>query len=365
MIYERVSCGILHKEVWYCDAVVNIFIEKYSFTEPIMRIAVIGSGSWGTALAHILSKASHEISLWTRNEEVANEINTSHSNSRYLKGFTLDEHIFASTKPEEVLGNAEILLLTTPVQYSRDILRKLAPCIPENAIPICLSKGIEVETLKSMREVVAEELPAQAPRYAVLSGPSFAEEVAAGKPAAVVIASENANLGASLQSILSVGFFRIYLSSDVRGVELGGAVKNVIALAAGLCDGRGYGDNARAALVTRGLAEMSRLGVALGGQALTFMGLSGMGDLVLTCTGALSRNRRMGLMLAQGIPFEEALSSIGHVVEGVKTTEAVCQLGKKYGVELPIAETMLAVMQGKVQAQTAVDILMKRSLKEE
>lgn len=330
-----------------------------------MRLAVVGGGSWGTALAHLAACAGHNVIVLVRKKEQAQEINKQHTNERSLPQISLNPRLAATINAEEALNNVDVCLLAIPVQQIRGVLRVLVPFVPTAAIPVSASKGMELGTLKRVQEIVSEEWPKTAQNYAALSGPSFAQEVALGKPAAVVIASENALIASKLQSFFSTGMFRVYTSVDVVGVECCGAMKNVMAIAAGFCDGMNFGLNARAALITRGLAEMSRLGIALGGEAKTFMGLSGMGDLVLTCTGDLSRNRRVGLMLGQGKSVQTAVSSLQHVAEGVTTAEAVCSLAEKKGIELPICETMLSVMRDGMPIDEAVQALMNRELKQE
>ena len=330
-----------------------------------MRITVLGAGSWGTALAHLAAGKGLDALLLARDTEtaLAEAINTQHENPCYLPGLALSPALRATTDPAALTG-ADIVLLAIPCQYLREILAPLAPLLPDTGIFVCASKGIELGTLKRMSEVVAEALPGKKPRYAILSGPSFAREVVQGKPTAVVLGCADAALGEELRAVFSTSAFRVYSSTDVVGVELGGAIKNVMAIAAGLCDGLKLGDNARAALITRGLAEMSRLGEAMGARAPTFMGLSGMGDLVLTCTGDLSRNRQVGLRLAAGETIDAIAVSMHMVAEGVKTTEAVCELAEKLGIELPLASAVRQVLSGTAPLD-ALRILMSRSLREE
>ncbi len=330
-----------------------------------MRMTVFGGGSWGTALAHHMASQGHAVAMLVREEQVADEINRRHSNSLYLPGLSLAPSITASTRPEQALLDADVCLLAVPCQYMRESLRQVASCLPAHTIPICASKGIEVSSLQRMSEVVAQELPDQERRYAVLSGPTFAKEVTQGKPAAVVLACGDAVLGEKLRAYFSDPRLRVYSSTDVTGVETGGAVKNIIAIAAGLSDGLGLGHNARAALITRGLAEMSRLGVALGGRASTFMGLSGMGDLVLTCAGDLSRNRQVGLRLAAGETMAQITQSMIQVAEGVPTTEAVCRLSQRLGIELPIAAAVRSIIHEGAAPKDLVRELMTRALREE
>ncbi len=336
-----------------------------------MRVAVLGSGSWGTALANLLSvngaslpsEKAFSVSLWGRDRELAEQINSRRENPRYLPGLQLHPNLKATSDPAEALHNAVFCVLAVPCQSMRENLRALAPFFPDKIPLVCASKGIETATLKTMSGVVAEELPKA--RYAILSGPSFAAEVTAGLPCAVVIGCGQKKLGQKLRVAFSSEVFRAYSSEDVLGVELGGALKNVVAIAAGLADGLKLGSNARAALITRGLAEMSRLGAAMGAKSQTFMGLSGLGDLVLTCTGDLSRNRRVGLRLAEGLSVGAIVQDLHMVAEGVKTAEAVVKISRQTGVDMPVAETVYAVLQQKISLKKAVKQLMTRSLKEE
>ena len=295
-------------------------------------IAVLGGGSWGTALAHLLAHAGHDVTLLLRDAAQAAHINAHHENPRYLRGVPLHPGIRAVAGsmggPEQAaaLEGVGILVLSVPCQALRAALRGLAGAVPPDCVLVNTAKGIEVSELVTAESMVRDELPGHLSRYAVLSGPSFALEVASCKPTAVVLGCRDERLGARLREVFSAPWFRAYSSSDVPGVELGGAIKNVIAIAAGLSDGLGFGLNARAALVTRGLAETSRLGVALGARASTFMGLSGLGDLMLTCSGDLSRNRQVGLRLGAGETLNAIAASMNMVAEGVKTTQAVYRL---------------------------------------
>ena len=331
-----------------------------------MRITVFGAGSWGTALAHLAANKGLKTLLLARDTEsdLTIDINTRHENSRYLPGVPLSPALQATTDPAVALPEADIVLLAIPCQYLRASLAPLIPLLPDNGIFVCASKGLELGTQKRMSEVVAESLPGRDTHYAILSGPSFAKEVALGCPTAVALGCADAALGEKLRAVFSTPAFRVYSSTDVAGVELGGAIKNVMAIAAGLCDGLGLGHNARAALITRGLAEMSRLGEAMGARAATFMGLSGMGDLVLTCTGDLSRNRQVGLRLAAGENIADIAASMHMVAEGVKTTEAVCVLARRLKVEMPLGFAVLQVLNGTPPLD-ALRALMSRELREE
>ena len=330
-----------------------------------MRITVIGGGSWGTALANLLAHKGLFVSILVRRKEAAEEITQRHENSRYLPGFALSPALWASCDPKEALQDADICLLAVPCQEMRATLNRLAPFVPAGAVPVCASKGVEINGLHSMHEVVEATLPAQSRSYAILSGPSFAKEVMENKPTAVALGCADPASAEMLREALSTPLFRVYSSTDVIGVELGGAVKNVMAIAAGLCDGLGLGNNARAALITRGLAEMSRLGKAMGAKEGTFMGLSGLGDLVLTCTGDLSRNRQVGLRLADGESMEHIAGTMHMVAEGVKTTEAICALGKRHGIDLPLSEAVYKVVHNGAAPKAMVRELMARALREE
>lgn len=331
-------------------------------------MAVLGGGSWGTALAHLLAHAGHRVTLLVRDAEQAAHINTKHENPRYLRGVALHPGIRAAAdgpEREAALAGAEALVLSVPCQALRAALRGLAGIVPPDCVLINTAKGIEVSELVTVESMVRDEMPSHLRRYAVLSGPSFALEVAACKPTAVVLGCRDERLGARLREVFATPWFRAYSSTDVSGVELGGAIKNVIAIAAGLSDGLGFGLNARAALVTRGLAETSRLGVALGARAATFMGLSGLGDLMLTCSGDLSRNRQVGLRLGAGERLEQITATMHMVAEGVKTTEAVYRLARQLGVDMPVTDAMYKVLQRHFPPREAVQALMGRQLKEE
>ena len=330
-----------------------------------MKIAVIGAGSWGTTLANLLAQAGNQVHLWVREAELLNEIKTKGENTWFLPGIALCPSLKTDSDLEKVLHKASCFLLAVPCQYLRSVLEQAQSLFPRNPVLVCASKGIELSSLKPMSQVVKDTLSSLEPRYAILSGPSFAREVSQGLPTAVSLGCADKNLGQELQAILSTKTFRVYTNPDVQGVELGGAIKNIMAIASGISDGLNFGHDARAALITRGLAEMSRLGVSLGAQAKTFMGLSGMGDLVLTCTGDLSRNRRVGLELGQGQNLEQIVSQMKMVAEGVKTTEAVHNLSKDLQVELPITEQVYRMLYSGKDPLQAVTELMCRELKEE
>lgn len=330
-----------------------------------MKIAVLGGGAWGTALAHMLAKNGVETTLWARNEAVVNSIREARENSLYLPNVTLSESLRAESDPAAALSGADYYLVAIPSQHIRDALHEFRDILPDEPVIICASKGIELESLKPMSKVVAEALEGKRPRYAMLSGPSFADEVVRDLPTTVSLGCDDHELGRELQEVLSTPSFRVYFTPDVRGVELGGAVKNVIAIGAGMADGLGFGHDARAAIITRGLAEISRLGMAMGGQQRTFMGLSGMGDLVLTCTGDLSRNRQVGLKLGQGLKLDEIVSEMNAVAEGVKTTKALHELAKKLDVVLPITEQVYTILYEDKDPTEAVRDLLNRDLTDE
>lgn len=329
-------------------------------------IGVIGAGSWGTTLADLLAKKRHRVTLWAYEKELVEEMQTRRENSIYLPGIRLADNLNITGSLEETVNGKDLLLFVVPTQVLRRVLVAAAAHIPNGAIIVSASKGIEVETLKLVSQLYEESLPeALYRRFAVLSGPSFAREVAMEMPTAVVAAASDPLIAKGVQDIFNCSFFRVYTNSDVVGVELGGAVKNVIAIAAGIADGLGFGCNTRAALITRGLAEISRLGQSLGARSETFSGLAGMGDLVLTCTGDLSRNRSVGIQLGQGRTLADILSEMRMVAEGVKTTESTCLLAWKLGIEMPIAFKVNEILYNDRPARDAVIELMSRDLKAE
>jgi glycerol-3-phosphate dehydrogenase (NAD(P)+) len=330
------------------------------------KIAVIGAGAWGTALAAHAARLDHEVRMWAREPEVVADINERHDNRLFLEGVALPPSIRASGDPAEVLAGADIVILVPPSAFLRSVATAIGPHVPDRARVAIATKGIENETLLLMLDVVAQTIPRlDRNALAVLSGPSFAREVASGLPTDVVVASRDEASAADLQAALHSPMFRVYTSRDPVGVEVGGALKNVLAIAAGACDGLGLGTNARAALVTRGLSEMARLGVALGGDPLTFMGLSGVGDLILTTTGALSRNRALGLKVAEGTDPSTYLASQRTVAEGYLTAKAAYQLAKKHGVEIPITEQVYHVLHEGRPLLDAMKQLVTRSHKDE
>ncbi len=332
-----------------------------------MTVTVYGGGSWGTALAHALACGGHGTRLLVRDATVAEAVNERHENPRYLPGLRLHADVLAVTDPS-VLAESDVWVLAVPCQSQRAALEDVRRLLRPSTVVVNASKGIELNSLKPMSEVAAEGLGRPGHferRYAVLSGPSFAREVVECKPTAVVLGCADETLGASLRELFATTWFRSYSSTDVRGVELGGAVKNVIAIAAGVSDGLEFGHNARAALITRGLAEITRLGMALGARPSTFMGLSGLGDLMLTCAGDLSRNRQVGLGLGRGESLVSVIKAMRTVAEGVKTSAAVYRLAQSLGVDMPITAAMNAVLDGSLSPVEAVRGLMSRALKEE
>lgn len=338
--------------------------------QDVLRVAVAGGGSWGTALAHLLAVRGHEVTLILRDVTVAHAINTRHENPRYLAGHALHPALRASTEPAELAGR-HVWVLAVPCQQLRAYLALVRPWLGTSTVLVNAAKGLEMSSHDTMEQVVRSALnlgdkeSEQHNSYAILSGPSFAAEVMECQPTAVVLGCACDVLGARLRQVFSTQWFRCYSSTDVRGVELGGAMKNVMAIAAGMCEGLGFGHNARAALITRGLAEMSRLGTALGAQGRTFMGLSGLGDLTLTCTGDLSRNRQVGLRLGRGEALEHITHSLGMVAEGVKTAEALHGLAHVHKVSAPITAAVCGIVRGNMAVREAVTLLMTRELREE
>ena len=330
------------------------------------RIAVIGAGSWGTALGIIAGRAGHQVRLWSRNVEVVGEINQEHINSKYLAPHVIPESVRATCDMSEALQGAELVLMVSPSHVTRDVVARMLPCLEPQMIFVSATKGIEVETGKRVSQVLRDVLGEHfEPRFVCLSGPSFADEVAAGQPTAVVAASSSIRYSRLVQAELSFQNLRIYTNTDVVGTELGGSVKNVMAVAAGMVAGLGLGTNSVAALITRGLAEIARLALAEGARMETLMGLAGMGDLVLTCTGALSRNRYVGQELGKGRRLQEILGGMKEVAEGVKTTLAVKRLAQRLGVEMPITNEVNAVLYEDKSARDAAEELMTRPLRGE
>lgn len=326
--------------------------------------AVIGAGSWGTTLANLLAGNGHEVRLWARDPVLAEDMLRQRQNARYLPGFPLHAGVTPTASLEEALTGADIVVSALPSHGVREVMQHAAPHVERRALVISASKGIERGSLDRMSQVLDAVLGLPA-RAAVLSGPSFAVEVSRGIPTAVTVAASDPSAAQRLRAAFANSRFRVYTSTDIVGVELGGAVKNIVAIATGIADGLDYGHNARAALITRGLAEISRLGMALGGERLTFMGLAGLGDLVLTCTGDLSRNRTVGLRLGRGESLEEILTDMQMVAEGIVTARSVRDLASRVEVEMPIAEQVHEMLYHAKSPRVVVEELMTRELKPE
>ena len=332
------------------------------------RIAILGGGSWGTGLAVVLanSRRKHQIRLWVREPDLAESIDAGRENKKYLPGITIPSCVRASPDLEEILSEAEVVVCVVPSAHTRSVLAQALPSIPRDAAIVSASKGLEPATHLRMSQVITQVLNMRfVPRVAVLSGPSFALEAAAGQPTAVVLASEDAALASFLQEEFSGPTFRLYTNSDLLGVELSGAMKNVMAIAAGACQGLGLGSNSLAALITRGLAEMTRLAVAAGGKPETLSGLAGMGDLILTCYGSLSRNRHVGFELGQGRSLQEILTGMTMVAEGVGTTAALLALARENRIELPITPQVHSILHLGNPPREAIRAIMERPLRRE
>ena len=333
-------------------------------TRSSERVAVLGSGGWGTALAVHLGRLGKDVRLWARDAALVREMAAQRVNQPYLPGVELPAGVQPTASLETALDHALYVVAAIPSHGTREVMRTAAPLVPTGATIVSAAKGLEVGTLRRMSEVIEEEI-GMTRRVTVLSGPSFAAEVARSAPTAVLVAGRCADAVAAVQQEFRSGYFRLYASSDVTGVEIGAALKNVIAIAAGVVESIGLGHNAQAALITRGLAEISRLAFALGGRRDTLAGLSGLGDLVLTCTGALSRNRRLGLELGTGRRLDDVLDGMKMVAEGVRTTGAALELGAHHEVELPIAAQMADVLAGRKAPRAAVEELMLRRQRSE
>jgi glycerol-3-phosphate dehydrogenase (NAD(P)+) len=325
----------------------------------------MGAGSWGTTFAQVLVDAGGDVVLWSRRPHLAQAIRDTRRNPDYLPGITLPASLLATADPERALAGAEIIVLAVPSQSLRANLAAWSGLFPPGALVVSLIKGIELDTCERMSEVIAQVTDWPADRVAVVSGPNLAREIAQRQFAATVVACTDEQAAQTLQRACHTGYFRPYTNPDVTGCELGGAVKNVIALAVGIAVGMGLGDNTRATLITRGLAEMTRLGVALGASSFTFAGLAGMGDLVATCTSALSRNRTFGEMLGRGMPLAEVVASTTQVAEGVKSSRSVLQLAAKHAVEMPITEVVAGVVHEGLDVGQAALLLASRSAKPE
>jgi glycerol-3-phosphate dehydrogenase (NAD(P)+) len=330
------------------------------------KVAIVGSGAWGTALGAHAARLHHDVCLWALEPSVVADVNERHANALFLPSVALPASIRATHDPAEAVQGASLVVLVPPSTHLRAVASLVAPHVGPSAIVVVATKGIEEGTLQLMTEVLAEVLPQVSPdRLACLSGPSFAAEVARGLPTDVAVASHRMIAARAVQGLLHAPMLRVYTSADPIGVQVGGAVKNVIAVAAGACDGLELGTNARAALVARGLAEMTRLGIALGGNPLTFLGMAGVGDLVLTCTGALSRNRALGMKLAEGVDPQAYLASVRSVAEGFSTAAATHGLARKLGVEMPITEQVYSVLHEGRPLLDAWKLLVNRAHKTE
>ena len=327
-------------------------------------VTVLGAGSWGTALAMLLARNGFEIRLWDRDQEHIQALLTQHSNEHYLPGIALPDGLTPVSDLNTALEQCDYVLVAVPSAGFRGMLQKIKACIGPDFRLIWATKGLEPGSGTFLHQIVDDELPGH-PASAVLSGPSFAGEVARGLPTAVTVASRDPQFAEAAARLFHAPNFRAYTSNDVVGVELGGSIKNVLAIAAGISDGLGYGANARAALITRGLSEIMRLGEKLGGKRETFMGLSGVGDLILTCTDNQSRNRRLGLALGKGIPRDRAVEEIGQAVEGLHTARELSELAQKLGVSVPIVDHVKQVLFDGMQASFAVEALLSREQKAE
>lgn len=326
-----------------------------------VKVAVIGAGSWGTALALVLADNGHDVRLWSHRQEQADEINQHHTNHKYLPDIHLPEQIRAFSSLEDALDGVSTIILAVPTKAMRDVVPNVSKALKEPVVAVHVSKGIEPDSFMRISEVIEAVMPEELRKaVVVLSGPSHAEEVSRRQPTTVTVSSKDLDAAESVQDLFINQHFRVYTNPDIIGVEIGGALKNIIALAAGITDGLGYGDNAKAALMTRGLAEIARLGTHLGASPLTFAGLAGIGDLIVTCTSVHSRNWRAGNMIGKGMKLEEVLGQMGMVVEGVRTTKAVYHMAQKLGVKMPITSILYDVLFNGTSPQQAVEELMGR-----
>lgn len=324
------------------------------------RIGVVGTTGWGTALGILAARAGNEAVLWSRSEADAGELQAARENVRLLPWTTFPANLSVTADVGAALGDAEIIIVSVPSVTMRQNLRLISAKSAAGAVVVCATKGIEVTSGKRMTELIVEEMAIDSSRVGVISGPNFAVEIAAGKAASATVAFSGDAAAEKVQEALNTQLFRLYTSSDVTGVELGGALKNMVAIGAGFIDGFGLGANAKAAFVTRGLHEITRLGVSLGARPETFAGLSGMGDLIATCYSNLSRNYRLGLSLAEGVPLKDALARLGRTAEGVPTTEAALRLAQRHGVEMPIALATQGVLSGSLKPEEAGAVLLAR-----
>lgn len=327
------------------------------------KISVIGSGGWGIALTILLHKNGHDLTIWSFDKKEAEELKKTRQNKTKLPNILLPEDVKVTDDLREAVDDKDILILAVPSKAIRSVSKSLKNIIKDNQIIVNVAKGLEEDTLETMTDIIEEELKDKNPKVAVLSGPSHAEEVGRGIPTTCVVSAHNKELTLYLQNIFMNPSFRVYTSPDMLGVEIGGALKNVIALAAGIADGLNYGDNTKAALITRGIKEISSLGVAMGGEQSTFYGLTGLGDLIVTCASMHSRNRRAGILLGQGKTLDEAIKEVNMVVEGVYSAKSALMAAKKYNVEIPIIEQVNAVLFENKNAAEAVNELMIRDKK--
>ena len=323
------------------------------------KICVLGAGSWGTALALVVAKKGYNVSMWTLSEGQCKKVNNTRENTDYLPGVSIPQNIQITTDLEESIKDSSVIVLAVPSQAIRGICKQIKPFVNKNQILVDVAKGLEKGTGLRLSQVCETELPEC--EYVVLSGPSHAEEVSRDIPTTVVVASKDLTTAEKIQDIFMSPKFRVYTNPDVVGVELGGALKNIIAFGAGICDGLGYGDNAKAALMTRGIREISRLGVAMGAETSTFSGLSGIGDLIVTCTSMHSRNRRAGILIGQGKSLEETLKEVKMVVEGITATEVAHEVAKKLNIEMPITNAIYSVLHDGANPDEVVDELMMRN----
>lgn len=326
------------------------------------KIAFVGGGSFGTSLGILLANKGNKVTIYDLKEDVVTDININRKNDKYIKDLNIPENVYATLNMEEALKDSDYVVLSVPSHVIRSVSRDISKYIGKDVPVICIAKGIEDGSYKRLSEVIEEEIKNP---VVILSGPSHAEEVAFSIPTSVVTTSKEMKYAEEVQDLFMTSVFRVYTNEDIIGVEIGGAVKNIIALAAGVCDGIGFGDNTKAALMTRGMVEIARMGIALGGNAETFYGLTGMGDLIVTCTSMHSRNRRAGILIGKGKSLDETLEEVGMVVEGVKACKAFYHLKEKVGVEMPITDALYNVLFGDLNALEAVNLLMERDKKTE
>lgn len=323
-----------------------------------VRVGVIGAGSWGIALAKLLDGNGHQVTVWSIIKEEIEMLQKEHEHKDKLPGVKLSENMVFTNDLEEAMKDKDILVLAVPSPFTRSTAHSMAPYLKDDQIIVNVAKGIEEHTMLTLSQIIEEELPAA--QVAVLSGPSHAEEVGRGIPTTIVVGAKKKETAEYLQNIFMNNVFRVYISPDVLGIELGAALKNVVALSAGIADGLGYGDNTKAALITRGITEIARLGTAMGGRFETFCGLTGIGDLIVTCASMHSRNRRAGILIGQGKTMQEAMDEVKMVVEGVYSAKAAMELSKKYGVDVPIIEQVnLVLFEGKPAAEAVKDLMLR------